>query len=139
MIDEEIKEDALGKADLNLEATVKMIEGKEGAKKAKQSLSQSMIGHVSHVEKVKIRNCTHCGRSGRKSDSADREKYCPAYSKSCNKCGKKGHFQRKCLSKKIQQKVDGDKQSLVEDADANSVSVMRVVANVTKDVHNSQP
>ena len=53
----------------------------------------------------------------------------------------KGHFQRKCLSKKIQQKDDGDKQSLVEDedADANSVSVMCVVANVTKNVHNSQP
>ena len=48
---------------------------------------------------------------------------------------------QKCLSKKIQQKDDGDKQSLVEDedADANSVSVMRVVSNVTKDVHNSQP
>ena len=60
---------------------------------------------------------------------------------SCNICGEKGHFQRKCLSKKIQQKDDGDKQSLVEDedADANSVSVMRVVSNVTKDVHNSQP
>ena len=42
LIDEEIKEDVLGTADLDLEATVKMIEGKEGAKKAKQSLSQSI-------------------------------------------------------------------------------------------------
>ena len=57
----------------------------------------------------------------------------------CDNCGKKGHFQRECLFKKIQQKNDGNKQSLVEDEDANSVSVMRVVANVTKDVHNSQP
>ena len=117
-----------------------MIEGKEGAKKVKQSLSQSMTGHVSQVGKVRLRNCTHCGRSGHGGGLTDREKHCPAYSKSCNKCRKKGHFQRKCLSKKIQQKYDGDKQSLVEDedADANSVSVMRVVANVTKDVHNSQ-
>ena len=51
--------DVLGTADLDLEATVKMIKGKEGAKKAKQSLSQSMTGHVSQVEKVKLRNCTH--------------------------------------------------------------------------------
>ena len=36
LIDEEIKEDVLGTADLDLEATIKMIEGKEGAKKAKQ-------------------------------------------------------------------------------------------------------
>ena len=87
-----------------------------------------MTGHVSQVGKVKLRKCTHCGRLGHKSDSSDREKHCPAHSKSCNKCGKKGHFQRKCLSKKIQQKDDGDKQSLVEDedADANSLSVMRI-------------
>ena len=34
LIDEEIKEDVLGTANLDLEATVKMIEGKEGAKKS---------------------------------------------------------------------------------------------------------
>ena len=38
-----------------------MIEGKEGAKKAKQSLSQSLTGQVSEVGKVKLPNCTHCG------------------------------------------------------------------------------
>ena len=103
LIDKEIKEDVLGTADLDLKATFKIIEGKEGAKKAKQSLSQPMTGHVSQVEKVKLRNCTHCGRSGHKGDSTDREKHCPACSKSCNKYGKKGHFQRKCLSKKIPQ------------------------------------
>ena len=56
-----------------------MIDGKEGAKKAKQSLSQSMTGHVSQVGKVRLRNCTHCGRSGHGSKSTDREKHCPAY------------------------------------------------------------
>ena len=91
--------------------------------------------------KVRLRNCTHCGRSGHKGDSTDREKHCPAYGKTCDNCGKKGHFRRKYLSKKIQQKDDGNKQSLVEDedAEANSVSVLRVVAGVTKDVHNDQP
>ena len=97
--DEEIKEDVLGAADLDLEATIKMIEGKEGAKKAKQSLSQSLTGQVSQVGKVELLNCTHCGRSGHKGDSTDKEKHCPAYDKTCDNCGKKGHFRRKCLSK----------------------------------------
>ena len=46
LVDEEIKEDVLGTTDLDLEATIKMIEGKEGAKKAKQSLSHSFTGKV---------------------------------------------------------------------------------------------
>ena len=58
----------------------------------------------------------------------------------------KGHFRRKCLSKKIQQKDDGNKKSLVEDENAyvDSVSikenswVMQVVAGVTKHILGSQ-
>ena len=57
--------------------------------------------------------------------------------------GKKGHFQRKCLSKKNQQKDNGNKQSLVEDenADVDSVSIeenaglMHIVVGVTKNIH----
>ena len=99
LIDEEIKDDVLGTADLNFEATVKMIEGKEGARQAKQSLSQSLTGQVSQVGEVKLRNCTHCGRSGHKGDSTEREKHCSAYGKTCDICGKKGHFRRKCISR----------------------------------------
>ena len=102
LVDEEIKEDVLGTTDLDLEATIKMIEGKEGAKKAKQSLAHSFTGQVSQVGKVKQRNCTHCGRSGHQDSSTDREEHCPAFDKTCNNCGKKGHIRKKCLSKKIQ-------------------------------------
>ena len=142
LVDEEIKEDVLGTTDLDLEATIKMIEGKEGAKKAKQSLSQSFTGQVSQVGKVKLRKCTHCGRSGHQGSSTDREKHCPAYDKTCNNCGKKGHFRKKCLSKKVQQKEKKHEQSSdekeEEDADANVVDVMHVVAGVTKNVHSDQ-
>ena len=54
LVDEEIKEDVLGTTDLDLEATIKMIEGKEGAKKAKQSLFHSFTGQVSQVGKGKL-------------------------------------------------------------------------------------
>ena len=99
-----------------------------------------MSGQVSQMGE-KLRNCTHFGRSGHKNISTDRKKQCPAYGKPCKNCGGKGHFRKKCLSKKIHQKDDENKQSLVEDkdADANSVSMMRHVSNVTKDVRNSQP
>ena len=100
LVDEEIKEDVLGTTDLDLEATIKMIEGKEGAKKAKQSLSQSFTGQVSQVGKVKLRNCTHCGRSGHQGNSTDREKHCPAYDKTCNNFGKGVIFRKSAVLRK---------------------------------------
>ena len=120
-----------------------MIEGKKGAKKAKQSLSQSMTCHVSQLGKFELQSCTHCGRPGHGGDSTDRKKHFSAYSKTYDNCGKKGHFRRKCLFKKIEQKDYRNGQSLVEDENADFDSVfieentwvMHVVAGVTKYVH----
>ena len=52
LVDEEIKEDVLAAGDLDLEKTVKLIESKEGAKKAKNSLgsNSNAPGQVSKVE-----------------------------------------------------------------------------------------
>ena len=52
LVDEEIKEDVLAAGDLDLEKTVKLIESKEGAKKAKTSLNSSsnVTGQVSKVD-----------------------------------------------------------------------------------------
>ena len=48
LVDEEIKEDVLAAGDLDLETTVKMVESKDGAKKAKTSLnSNASAGQVS--------------------------------------------------------------------------------------------
>lgn len=51
LIDEEVKEDILVAGELDLESTVKQIESKEGAKKAKNSLSSNgtISGQVSKV------------------------------------------------------------------------------------------
>ena len=117
LIAKEIKEDVLGTVNLDLEATVKMIEGKEGAKKAKQSISQSTTGHLSQVGKVRLRNYPHCGRLGHGCDSTDREKHCPADSKTCDNCGKKGHFKFLCKgkSKKTSDEQKGDVKEVEAD------------------------
>ena len=67
-----------------------MIEGKDGAKKAKQSLSQTMIVQVTQVGKERPQSCAHCVGAGHGGGLKDREKCCPAYSKRCDNCGKKG-------------------------------------------------
>ena len=45
--------------------------------------------------------CSHCGAARGHSDGgrATREKECKAYSATCSKCGKKGHFAAQCKSK----------------------------------------
>ena len=64
-MDEEIKEDVLAAGDLDLETTVKMVESKEGAKKAKTSLnSNASAGQVSKVDgSPRVRSCSHCGKT----------------------------------------------------------------------------
>ena len=67
LVDEEIKEDVLAAGDLDLEKTVKLIESKEGAKKAKTSLNSSsnVSGQVSKVDGTpRGKPCSHCGRTG---------------------------------------------------------------------------
>ena len=145
--DEEIKEDVLAAGDLDLEKTVKLIESKEGAKKAKANLNSTnnVTGQVSKVDGApRSKLCSHCGRSGHGSSLQDREKLCPAFGKKCDKCGKDGHFRRKCMSRK-QKETGGDLKSaahsVVKDdseADADVVSagelagLMHVIASVSK-------
>ena len=48
---------------------------------------------------------TECGRCGTLHDQTKRER-CPAYGKTCLKCGKVSHFASKCRSKKRDPKSD---------------------------------
>ena len=105
LIDEEIKEDILGAGEKSLEETVKAIEAKESAKRAKGSLvhTPTTPSEVSKVSEAKRGGrqggCSHCGRNDHNSAQEDRRKSCPAFDKKCDKCGKIGHFRKKCLSK----------------------------------------
>ena len=104
LVDEEIKEDVLSAGDKTLEETVKIVEAKESAKRAKSSLtqnsSQSSINKVSGENKNDIKNmkeCKYCGRQNHKSSYEERKNSCPAFDKKCDKCGRVGHFKKKCL------------------------------------------
>ena len=144
LVDEEIKEDVLAAGDLTLEKTVKLIESKEGAKKAKTSLTNNSSGQVAKVDGTpRIKRCSHCGRTGHGSTPTEREKSCPAFGKTCDNCGKEGHFMKKCLSRKKKNSSGGPKSAeIVEqkesEAEADVVSVgelagvMCAIASVSK-------
>ena len=47
-----------------------------------------------------MKECKYCGRQNHKSSYEERKNSCPAFDKKCDKCGRVGHFKKKCLSKK---------------------------------------
>jgi hypothetical protein len=132
LVAEEIKEDIIGTDEKTLEETVKAVEAKESAKRAKVSLGGGNSGQVSKVNPVRH-------GSGQK----EREKSCPAFSKKCENCDRVGHFKRHCLSKKNKQsggmaEVVEDKETYSRDTKSISVGEMaglfQVIAAVSKPV-----
>ena len=73
LVDEEIKEDVLGGEEKTLEETVKTVEAKESAKRAKVTLGGGSSGQVSKVDQVRHKPCTHCGRSNRLRAGGEKE------------------------------------------------------------------
>ena len=94
LVDEEIKEDLLGGEEKTLEETVKTVEAKESAKRAKVTLGGGSSGQVGKVDQVRHKPCTHCGRSNHGSGQEERKKLCPAFEKKCEKCDRVRHFKR---------------------------------------------
>ena len=87
LLDSEIKEDILGGDDKSLEDTVKAIEAKESAKRAKGKLG----GHNVEVSRVETKACFSC--KGNNHDfTMEGFLKCPARDKICQKCGIKGHY-----------------------------------------------
>ena len=103
LVAEEIKEDIFGAGDKSLEETVKVIEAKESAKRAKSTLiqvlnNQTQVNKVSDSDKNNPRNtrgCTHCGRKDHTGSLEDRKQHCPAFNKKCERCERVGHFKKK--------------------------------------------
>ncbi len=67
--------------------------------------------------------CTFCGKSCPAVQGSEKEK-CYAWNKECKKCGKKGHFQDMCKSKKT---ISNSAQATQSDRYAND--------NATSDFH----
>ena len=70
LVDEVIKEDVLCGEEKTFEETVKTVEAKESAKRAKVTLGGGSSGQVSKVDQVRHEHCTHCGRSNHGSKEA---------------------------------------------------------------------
>ena len=112
LADEDIRRQVLGVVDvMDLDATVKFIEAKESGRKAgafldsseagvnkmttyRQTHKQDLMAAKSKSEDREEASCHYCKRKGhgaRPGLNVKREK-CPAFDKTCNKCGGIGHF-----------------------------------------------
>ena len=132
--DPEIKEDILSEDDKTLEETVKAIEAKESGKLARRTVGVSASSKVSEQStgtKPRIvqlpdpmlgiynnpivfsSKCKYCGLKGHMQSRESREKYCPAWDKTCLACDKKGHFRAVCKMKKKQV----DNKEIIENDD----------------------
>ena len=123
LVDTEIKEDILGGEDKSLENTVKAVEAKESAKRAKIKLG----GRQGEVARVETKKCFRCGGTDHAFTREGLEK-CPAKDKTCSKCGKIGHYKgtEKCSRPRYPKKQKSPRRSAeaseVEHVENKSVS-----------------
>lgn len=111
--DEEIRLDILGESrqDMSLEDALRYVEAKESGKRSASRLvegsSSIVAASSSYKRQDKLRTdggrnpassstCGYCGRSGHSSNKQERMKSCPAYGKTCTKCGIAHHFAKVC-------------------------------------------
>ena len=117
-------EDLLKEKDLTLTQAIDLATAKESAKKGKERLKGTEVNRTNWREKGSTRKggvnsgaggsskdrCRFCGRSQHSSG-----KTCPAKNKTCNTCGKEGHFEVMCHrdgGKKQQQQNKSGKAKL---------------------------
>ena len=101
---------------MTLEETINFVEAKQMARKDVTHLTRSGGTEVNKVteyqrtksnrqdqdDKKNRETCNYCGRwgHGSKPDEETRKKKCWAWDQECLKCGRKGHYARKCEFKK---------------------------------------
>ena len=114
LYDEEIRLDLLSKADedITLEDALKFVEAKESGKRSASRLAEgdsmsTTAATSSYRRRQRYRDkprdvtvnqpqlCGYCGKPAHGSDR-ERPKLCPAYGKTCSRCGIKHHFQTVC-------------------------------------------
>ena len=99
LVDEEIKEDMLGLENKSLDDTVKAVEAKESAKRARTRLGAKVTSQINKITPNQ-KHCKCCGKSGHSHENIEeRRASCPAYNATCFRCQKKGHFSEQCRKK----------------------------------------
>ena len=123
--DTEIQQDLLTKDDLTLDTAEKRAIAKESAKFSQAGLTDEKLQNVkstyarskscSQSDNVQSdKKCRYCGQGKHNS----REKECKAFSETCERCGKVGHFKRVCRSKKKEkQSKSAEENEIIEEND----------------------
>ena len=131
LVDDDIRSQVLGATEeMDLEATVKFIEVKEAGKKANSYLdnggNEALVNRVTGYKRAQkddliiglqaegdgttVQKCKFCGRKGHgySPNMSLKREQCPAWDKSCNACGAKGHFSktRACRKKATVDRLD---------------------------------
>ena len=99
--DDRLRERMLREPKLTLKNAIQLGQSAEQTKLHSKELKQEMdiskinraTPNYANSNVTNINKCKYCGGSHRRGS-------CPAYKKTCNKCGKKGHFSSVCLSNK---------------------------------------
>ena len=83
----------LGLENKSLDDTVKAVEAKEGAKRARTRLGAKVTGEINKITPENQKQCGYCGKYGQSHDNnEERRTKCPAYNATCYRCQRKGHF-----------------------------------------------
>ncbi|KYM97061.1 hypothetical protein ALC62_12262 [Cyphomyrmex costatus] len=99
-----VQEKLLGITDLKLEKAVEICRAKEALKEKFKTMHEEKA-----IEKIE------------KKDRRHRPQECPAFGKSCNRCGKLNHFEVACRVKKIQQVEDLEEEEMLAIESVNIV------------------
>ena len=133
--DSEIQKDLLTEEDLTLEAAEKRAIAKESAQYSQSGLAGENVQSLKATyqqEKTDLpnRKCGFCGLQEHRS----REIECKAFSETCKRCGKIGHFQKVCRSRKIEKRVDDSKGDKKKDSENSCNNVFQISALSTADI-----
>ena len=113
LVDDEIRLATMSESKTDtLEATISYIEAKESGKRSAISIfggaapttaaltssyrRQNRAPNKSTTQPTRRNPCSHCGGSGHGSTRREREKECPAYNKTCSRCGILHHLESVC-------------------------------------------
>ena len=122
----EHKEKILTQENLDLERAVKLVKTLETARKSKEEMDlksgefNAIKGGQSKPTQFKNHQltntspgerCKSCNYTGHSSKYEERQAKCPAFSKTCNGCGKKGHFRSVCRNVKSVNSIENSGQS----------------------------
>ena len=114
LADPSIQEEVLSKEastpNMKLDDIIKIIEAKEQGKRSQNLLGSSSLNSIRsfnsfkqqtfRTDNRKFKKCFNCGLVEHGISRAEKQKSCKAFKHKCGSCGKMGHFESTCRSKR---------------------------------------